>query len=135
MLSICASGAPHRLPCARCLTYRYQPPLSAAVNWGLLMRIASLFSFVILSAATLPAQAQDLPEHTVLAFNLTSCPKGWVEFAPAAGAFVVGVGDAFQLGRGGVGPANVTVADASGSSAKKSNVAGLLFCERNKNRR
>jgi hypothetical protein len=113
--------------------------LSAAIigggQLGLLMRIASVFSFVILSVATLPAQAQDLPEHTVLAFNLTSCPKGWVEFAPAAGAFVVGVGDAFQLGRGGGGPANVTVADASGSSAKKSNVAGLLFCERNKNRR
>jgi hypothetical protein len=120
---------------------RSMPDLSlSAVNvgggqLGLLMRIASVFSFVILSAATLPAQAQDLPEHTVLAFNLTSCPKGWVEFAPAAGAFVVGVGDAFQLGRGGAGPANVTVADASGSSAKKSNVAGLLFCERNKNRR
>ena len=135
MLSICASGgdAPFAI--------RLMPDLSlsAAIigggQLGLLMRIASAFSFVILSIATLPAQAQDLPEHTVLAFNLTSCPKGWVEFAPAAGAFVVGVGDAFQLGRGGVGPANVTVADASGSSAKKSNVAGLLFCERNKNRR
>ena len=99
------------------------------------MRIASVFSFVLLCVATLPAQAQDLPEHTVLAFNLPSCPKGWVEFAPAAGAFVVGVGDAFQLGRAEGGPANVTVADASGGSAKKSNVAGLLFCERNKNRR
>jgi hypothetical protein len=102
---------------------------------GILMRIASVLSFVILSVATLPAQAQDLPEHTVLAFNLPTCPKGWVEFAPAAGAFVVGVGDSFRLGRNGGGPANVTVDDASGSSAKKSNVAALLFCERNKNRR
>jgi hypothetical protein len=99
------------------------------------MRIASVFSFVVLSVTILPAQAQDLPEHTVLAFNLTSCPKGWVEYAPAAGAYVVGVGETFSLGRGSGGPMNVAVADASGSSAKKSNVAGLLFCERNKNRR
>jgi hypothetical protein len=99
------------------------------------MRIASVFSFVVLSAAAFPAQAQNLPEHTVLAFNLPACPKGWVEYAPAAGAFVVGVGDAFQRGRGAGGPANVTVADAGGSAAKKSNVAGLLFCERNRNRR
>src|SRR5258708_10560077 len=108
--------------------------LSAAIvgggQLGLLMRIASVFSFVILSAATLPAQAQDLPEHTVLAFNLTSCPKGWGEFAPAAGAFVVGVGDAFQLGRGGGRPPHVNLADASGSSAEKTNLAGRLFHER-----
>ena len=48
------------------------------------MRIA-LFSVVLLSAAALPAQAKELPEHTVLAFNLPECPKGWVEYAPAAG--------------------------------------------------
>jgi hypothetical protein len=107
----------------------------SAVKWGFLMRMASLFSFVLLSAATLPAEAQDLPEHTVLAFNLTACPKGWVEYTPAAGAFVVGVGDSFQLGRGGVGPTNLTVADAGSSAQKASKVAGLLFCERNKNRR
>ena len=54
----------------------------------------------------------------------------------AAGAFVVGVGDSYQLGRVGVGPANITVSDASGNSAPKgSKVAGLLFCERNANRR
>ena len=100
------------------------------------MRIASLFSLIILGAATLPAQAYDLPEHTVLAFNLPACPKGWVEYAPAAGAFVVGVGDSIQLGRNGAGPMNATVADAGGTSAQKaSKVAGLLFCERNKNRR
>lgn len=98
-----------------------------------LMRIASVFSFVVLSAATLPAQAQNLPEHTVLAFNLSSCPKGWVEYAPAAGALVAGVGDSVHLGRNGVGPTNVTVSDASGNKASK--VAGLLFCERNRNRR
>ena len=100
------------------------------------MRIACLFSLILLSAATLPAQAQDLPEHTVLAFNLQACPKGWVEYAPVAGAFVVGVGDSFQLGKNGAGPMNATVADAGGNSAQKaSKVAGLLFCERNKNRR
>jgi hypothetical protein len=100
------------------------------------MRIGSLFSLIILSTATLPAQAQDLPEHTVLAFNLQACPKGWVEYAPVAGAFVVGVGDSFQLGKNGAGPMNATVADAGGNSAQKaSKVAGLLFCERNKNRR
>ena len=99
------------------------------------MKFASLFSFVLLSAATLPAEAYDLPEHTVLAFNLSACPKGWVQYAPAAGAFVVGVGDPFQLGRGG-GPTNVAVADAGGNSAPKaSKVAELLFCERDKNRR
>ena len=102
---------------------------------GLIMRTAIVFSVVLLCTATLPAHAQDLPEHAVLAFNLPSCPKGWVEFAPAAGSFVVGVGDNFQLGRNAGGPSNVTLADASGSSAKKSNVAALLFCERNKNRR
>ena len=102
---------------------------------GFLMRIASLFSLIILSAATLPAHAQDLPEHTVLAFNLQACPKGWAEYTPAAGAFVVGVGDAFQLGKNGAGPMNATAADAGGNSAKASKVAGLLFCERNKNRR
>jgi hypothetical protein len=52
---------------------------------GSLMRIAILFSFVFLAAATLPAQAKELPEHTVLAFNLPQCPKGWVEYAAAAG--------------------------------------------------
>lgn len=112
------------------------PPLRAVGHLGFLMKIVSLFSFVLLSAATLPAEAYDLPEHTVLAFNLSVCPKGWVPYAPAAGAFVVGVGDSFQLGRGGVGPTNVAVADASGNSAQKaSKVAGLLFCERDKNRR
>ena len=100
------------------------------------MRIACLFSLILLSAATLPAQAQDLPEHTVLAFNLPTCPKGWVEYTPAAGAFVVGVGDSIQLGRNGASPMNAAVADAGGNSAQKaSKVAGLLFCERNKNRR
>jgi hypothetical protein len=100
-----------------------------------IMRAASLFSLVLLSTSTLPAMAHDLPEHTVLAFNLATCPKGWIPYAPAAGAFVVGVGDTYQLGRNSGGPANTTVTDASGASAKKSNVTGLLFCERNKNRR
>jgi hypothetical protein len=54
-------------------------------KWGFLMRIAGVFSFVLLSAATLPAQAKELPEHTVLAFNLPECPKGWKEYAAAAG--------------------------------------------------
>jgi hypothetical protein len=129
-----------RLPFERaagaCLTYDCSPPLPAVGQLGFLMRIASVFSFVVLSAATLPAQAQNLPEHTVLAFNLPSCPKGWVEYAPAAGALVVGVGDSFQLGRGGVGSTNVTISDAGGNSAPKATkVAGLLFCERNINRR
>ena len=99
------------------------------------MRIASLFSLILLSSATLPAQAYDLPEHTVLAFNLPACPKGWVEYTPAAGALVVGVGDSIQLGRNGASPMNAAVADAGGSAQKASKVAGLLFCERNKNRR
>jgi hypothetical protein len=100
-----------------------------------LMRVVGLLSLVLLSTSILPAQAQDLPEHTVLAFNLAACQKGWIPYTPAAGAFVVGVGDTYQLGRNSGGPANTAVADASGSSAKKSNVTGLLFCERNKNRR
>ena len=101
------------------------------------MRIIAVFSFAILATATvLPAHAQSLPEHTVLAFNLAKCPKGWIEYAPAAGAIVVGVGDTFQLGRTGVSSASVTVADAGASSATKSTkVAGLLFCERTINRR
>ena len=102
------------------------------------MKLVGVFSFAVLTAATtLPAQALDLlPEHTVMAFNLPACPKGWVEYAPAAGALVVGVGDSFQLGRGSVGSTNVTVSDASGSSAPKgAKVAGLLFCERSANRR
>ena len=99
------------------------------------MRIAILFSIVLLTAATLPAEAQDLPEHTVLAFNLPACPKGWQEYAPAAGALVAGIGDSVQLGRNDASPANVTVANAGATSAPKSKVAGLLFCERNKNRR
>jgi hypothetical protein len=49
------------------------------------MRIVTLSSFVLLSAAILPAQAKDLPEHTVLAFSTPACPKRWVEYAPAAG--------------------------------------------------
>ena len=111
------------------------PPLPSIKQPGSLMRIAFFLSLILLSAATLSAQAQDLPEHTVLAFNLQACPKGWAEYTPAAGAFVVGVGDAFQLGKNGAGPMNATVADAGGNSAKASKVAGLLFCERNKNRR
>src|SRR6476620_2279893 len=100
------------------------------INRGFTMRTVTLFSIALLGAATLPAEAYDLPEHTVLAFNLPACPKGWVEYAPAAGAFVVGVGDSYQLGRAGVGPANITVSDASGNAAPKgSKVAGLLFCE------
>jgi len=58
-----------------------------------------------------------------------------VEYAPAAGAVVVGVGGSFQLGRNNSSPTNVTVADAAANSAPKSKVAGLLFCERDKNRR
>jgi len=99
------------------------------------MRIVSLLSIVLLSTAYVPAQAQDLPEHTVLAFNLSACPKGWQEYTPAAGALVGGVGSSFQLGANGVSP-SFTVADAGiAASAPKSKVAGLLFCERNKNRR
>ncbi len=99
------------------------------------MRIVSLFSILLLSAAGLPAQAQDLPEHTVLAFNLPACPKGWQEYAPAAGALVAGAGSPFQLGANSVSP-SFTVADAgSTASAPKPKVTGLLFCERNKNRR
>ena len=104
------------------------PPLPAVGHLGFLMKIVSLFSFVLLSAATLPAEAYDLPEHTVSAFNLSACPKGWVQYAPAAGAFVVGVGDSFQLGRGGVVPTNVAVADAGNNSAPKaSKVADSSF--------
>ena len=101
------------------------------------MRIIAVFSFAILAAATaLPAHALDLPEHTFVAFNLPSCPKGWAEYAPAAGAIVVGVGDSFQRGQTGVGLTNVTVVDAGVNSATKSTkVTGLLFCERNINRR
>ena len=101
------------------------------------MRITAVCSFAIIAAATaLPAHAQSLPEHTVLAFNLAKCPKGWIEFSPAAGAIVVGVGDSFQLGRTGVSTTSVTVADAGAiSTTKSTKVAGLLFCERTMNRR
>ena len=53
------------------------------------MRIASLFSLILLSAATLPAQELHLREHTVLAFNLPSWPKvsGGIR-APPAGVIV-----------------------------------------------
>ena len=61
------------------------PPPLAIDQLGFLMRIASLFSLILLSAATLPAQAKELPEHTVLAFNLAACPKHWKEYAAAAG--------------------------------------------------
>ncbi len=91
------------------------------------MRTATLLSIVLLSS-TLPAEAYDLPEHTVLTFNLPACPKGWVEYTPAAGALVAGIG------ANGVTP-SFTIADAASNSAPKSKVAGLLFCERNKNRR
>ena len=99
------------------------------------MRIIILTAFALASTATLPAEAYDLPEHTVLAFNLPACPKGWAEYIPAAGAVLVGVGDTFKLGRNEVSSTKVTVADAAGQSAPKSKAAGLLFCERNKNRR
>jgi hypothetical protein len=98
------------------------------INRGFTMRTVPLLSIALLGAATLPAEAYDLPEHTVLAFNLPACPKGWVEYAPAAGALVAGIG------ANGVAP-SFTIADAAGNSAPKSKVAGLLFCERNKNRR
>ncbi|MGH6641757.1 MAG: hypothetical protein ACRED3_03570, partial [Bradyrhizobium sp.] len=47
--------------------------------------IPMLFSFFLLSAETLPAQAKELPEHTVLAFNLAACPKLWKEYTAATG--------------------------------------------------
>ena len=51
-----------------------------------------------------------------------------------AEAFVVGVGDFYY--QDGAGPMNTTVADARGNSAQKCiESSGLLFCERNKNRR
>ena len=49
------------------------------------MRIAVLLSLFVLGATTLPSEAKELPEHTVLAFSLPECPKGWVEFAAAKG--------------------------------------------------
>lgn len=60
--------------------------VDGASIWGIFMKITAAFSFAVLTAATaLPAQAKELPEHTVLAFNLPECPKGWVEYAAAAG--------------------------------------------------
>ena len=56
-----------------------------AFKMGASMRTIFLLSFSVLVAASLPAQAKELPEHTVLAFNLPACPKGWAEFTPAAG--------------------------------------------------
>ena len=47
------------------------------------MRLVCFFSISLLIAASLPAQAKELPDHTVLAFNLPACPKGWVEYAAA----------------------------------------------------
>ena len=49
------------------------------------MRAVCLFSFFLLIAASLPANAKELPLHTVLAFNLPACPSGWVEFTAATG--------------------------------------------------
>jgi hypothetical protein len=63
----------------------------------------SFLALATLGVAFLPIQvkAQSLPAHTVLAFNLKTCPKGWTAYAPAEGAFVVGVGGTFSLGAGG----------------------------------
>jgi hypothetical protein len=36
-------------------------------------------------------QTGSLPAHAVMAFNLTSCPAGWTEYAPARGRFVRGI--------------------------------------------
>jgi hypothetical protein len=47
------------------------------------MRIVCLLSFSLLLAASQPAQAKELPDHIVLAFNSSTCPKGWVEYAAA----------------------------------------------------
>jgi hypothetical protein len=66
------------------LTYHRPVPISA-FKMGASMRTLCLLSFFVLIAASLPAQAKELPEHTVLAFNLPACPKGWAEFTPAAG--------------------------------------------------
>src|SRR5882724_10521835 len=91
MMLVCASHAARlSMQTGAQFAPRMKPdlPLSDAnfgSQRGSLMRIAILFSFVLLSAATLPAQAKELPEHTVLAFNLPECPKGWVEYAAAAG--------------------------------------------------
>ncbi len=91
MMQICASDAVRlSMQAGAQFAPRMNPNLTLSdANFGSqrgsLMRIAILFSFVLLSAATLPAQAKELPEHTVLAFNLPACPKGWVEYAAAAG--------------------------------------------------
>jgi hypothetical protein len=62
-----------------------------------------LMTFAALGVTFLPAsaQAQNLPKHTVLAFNMEACPKGWTPYKPAEGAFVVGAGGTFSLGAGG----------------------------------
>jgi hypothetical protein len=91
MMLVCASDAVRlRMQAGAQFAPRMNPNLTLSdANFGSqrgsLMRIPILFSFVLLSAATLPAQAKELPEHTVLAFNLPECPKGWVEYAAAAG--------------------------------------------------
>jgi len=61
-------------------------------------------ALAFIAAACLPVSTQAdvlLPKHTVLAFNLKECPNGWKPYAPAAGAFAVGVGGNFALGSGG----------------------------------
>jgi len=41
---------------------------------------------------SLDAQTSDLPTGAIVPFNLPNCPKGWDEFVPAKGHFLVGAG-------------------------------------------
>jgi hypothetical protein len=68
-------------------TRNYHCPVPiTAFKMGASMRTLCLLSFsFVLIAASLPAEAKELPEHTVLSFNLPACPKGWAEFTTATG--------------------------------------------------
>lgn len=39
---------------------------------------------------------QVLPKGAVMAFNLTSCPTGWIEYRPLEGRVIVGAGHGFD---------------------------------------
>ena len=73
-----------------------------------MLSVRKSLALALVTSAWLPfnAQAQTLPAHTVLSFNLTACPKGWVPYKAAAGAVVMGYDNA-KIKLGGGGPASM----------------------------
>src|SRR4051812_18158267 len=87
MLSVCATAAGNLFAMAMMheLSW-FVATVGGSVQFGDFMKISAAISFSILTATmAFPAQAKELPEHVVLAFNLPACPKGWVEYTAATG--------------------------------------------------